>query len=65
MENRVQAFKEEVKELCKKYDFAIGHEDTHGAFVLKDSYDETVMQWFMDALTEDDMSQDIFKNKWG
>ena len=63
MENRIQAFKEEVKELCKKYDFVIGHEDSHGGFVLKNSYDENCMQWFMNAMTEDEIPWDVFKNK--
>ena len=32
-----QAFLEEVKELCKKYNISIGHEDTEGGFILINS----------------------------
>ena len=62
MNDKIQAFKEEIKELCKKYNLSIGHEDTHGGFVLKNSYDEKFMQWFMDAFTEEELSRDIFEN---
>ena len=51
--DKYQAFKEEVKELCKKYDLSISHEDTQGAFILINSYDEHFMKWFMDALTKE------------
>jgi len=59
--DKIQAFKNEIKEVCKKYDIVIGHENTEGGFVLKNAYDEKFMQWFMDAATEDKMSYDIFK----
>ncbi len=31
---QVKAFIEEIKEVCKKYGFSIGHEDTQGAFKI-------------------------------
>ena len=61
MNDRIQAFKGEIKELCKKHNVGIGHEDTHGGFVIRQSYDEKFMKWFMDASTEDKLSYDIFK----
>ena len=50
--DKFRAFKNEVKKLCKKYDLSIGHEDTQGGFILKNTYDEQIMKWFMDASVE-------------
>ena len=60
MSDKIKAFKEEIKELCKKYNLAIGHEDTQGGFVIRNSYDEEFMKWFMDASDEANLPYDIF-----
>ena len=50
--NEFHAFKNEIKEACKKHNLYISHEDTHGAFIIRRSYSEDNMKWFMNALTE-------------
>ena len=52
MENtdNIKNFKLEVKELCKKYNVVIAHEDTHGGFEIHGGYDDETMNWFMAAI---------------
>ena len=44
--------KQQVKtfiEVCNKYGFSIGHEDTQGAFEIKD-YNTDDIEWFRSAI---------------
>jgi hypothetical protein len=43
-ENNIKNFLREYKELCKKYDVSLGHEDEHGGFILYE-YDEEMIEW--------------------
>jgi len=45
---KVASFLNDIKSVCEKYRLSISHEDTHGAFSIKD-YDEDTMEWLMDA----------------
>jgi len=65
--NNFQNFKLEIKELCKKYNVVIAHEDTHGGFEILEGYDDGTMKWFMDAheLTIEQRKQrDDNNRKW-
>ncbi|NLW48795.1 MAG: hypothetical protein GXY86_15890 [Firmicutes bacterium] len=46
---QVKAFIEEIIEVCKKYGFSIGHEDTQGAFKIKE-YNTDDIEWFGSAI---------------
>ena len=46
----VDAFLEEVIEVCKKHRMSIAHEDTHGGFVVR-PYTEWITGWFLEAST--------------
>jgi len=48
---KVEAFLNEVVEVCKRHGLSIGHEDGHGAFRVED-YDETNTEWLLDAIDE-------------
>jgi len=50
MDSNFKNFKLEIKELCKKYNVVIAHEDTQGGFEIHDGYDDETMKWFMDAV---------------
>lgn len=41
-------FINEICEICKKYDFSISHEDSHGAFIIT-KYNEKYVEWFKNA----------------
>jgi hypothetical protein len=45
----VKTFIEEVIEVCKKHGYAIGHEDTQGAFEIK-GYNTDDIEWFRAAM---------------
>ena len=44
----VDAFLEEVLEVCRKHRMSIGHEDGHGAFVVED-FNESDADWLRSA----------------
>jgi len=46
--DRVMQFLNEVAELCEKHELSIGHEDTHGAFIVFD-YSKCVVEWILAA----------------
>ena len=46
--SKVKDFINEVIELCKKYEFSISHEDTHGAFLIS-NYDIKNIEWLRNA----------------
>lgn len=43
-ENNIKNFLREYKELCKKYNVSLGHEDEYGGFILHE-YDEEMIEW--------------------
>ena len=43
-ENNIKNFLREYKELCKKYNISLGHEDEYGGFILHE-YDEEMIEW--------------------
>ena len=45
----VQAFLDEIKQVCLRYSITIEHEDTHGGFVLEVCNKESDVDWFMQA----------------
>ena len=47
--SKIEDFKEDVIQLCKKYDVTLYHEDIGGAFCLVSGYDEVIMEWFNGA----------------
>lgn len=47
-ETTAQKFIEEIIELCKKYNLSLGHEDTHGSFLVA-PYDEEAIKWISAA----------------
>lgn len=49
----INAFLNEIAEVCKKHGLSIGHEDRHGGFEIE-PYDEENIKWLMAAadLTE-------------
>ena len=48
---KIEAFLEEMAEVCKKHGMALGHEDNHGAFIVV-PYDKLNVQWMLDAVVE-------------
>ena len=44
-----QAFLQEVKTLCQKYDLTLLHEDIGGGFLLVNGYEDDMMNWFLGA----------------
>ena len=44
----VSDFLTEYKALCQKYNLSLGHEDTHGAFII-DVYNEYDIDWVRQA----------------
>ena len=51
--NNKQQFINEVVSLMQKYNLSISHEDTHGAFIIKE-YDEDTIEWFKQAILKED-----------
>lgn len=49
---RIDAFLEEVKEVCCRYGLVIAHEDTGGAFEIMDldTADDNVVVWLQHAI---------------
>jgi len=48
---KVEQFKKEIINICKKYELSISHEDCHGGFVIED-YDDINSNWFLSATDE-------------
>lgn len=44
-------FLNEIDNICKKYNFSISHEDSHGAFILE-KYDDYNIRWLKDCLLD-------------
>lgn len=42
----------EIREVCRKYDFVIEHEDSQGSFLLRPGFSESAFRWFADARVE-------------
>ncbi len=45
---QVDDFLQEIKSVCKKHGFSIGHEDTHGGFLIE-RYEDKNIDWLMAA----------------
>lgn len=50
-EKKVTNFLNEIEKLCRKYNFSIGHEDSHGAFIIT-KYDQYYIDWLRSAYIE-------------
>lgn len=50
-ETKAEAFLREYKDLCKKYNISLSHEDGHGAFILE-NYDEDNIEWVSYAIDD-------------
>ncbi len=48
----IDAFIEEVLEVCERHKFAIGHEDGHGAFEIYDGPSDSDKNWLRCAKDE-------------
>ena len=46
-------FLNEIKDVCKKYNLSISHEDYHGGFIIQ-NYDESNLEWLFEASKEYD-----------
>ena len=46
-------FLNEIKEVCKKHNLSISHEDYHGSFIIQ-NYDESNLEWLFEASKEYD-----------
>ena len=44
-------FLNEIDNICKKYNFSISHEDSHGAFILE-KYDNYNIKWLKDCMLD-------------
>lgn len=50
---KVDAFLAEVREVCVRHGLCIGHEDTHGAFIVSAmDGDESFMDWLGGAMID-------------
>lgn len=45
----VDAFLEEIISIYKKHGFSLGHEDSHGAFIVEE-YSKENIQWLLNAM---------------
>lgn len=50
-DSQVKRFLEEIEEVSRKHNLVIGHEDSHGAFLVED-FDERNIRWLKDANNE-------------
>ncbi len=46
---QTQIFLQELKLLCMKHGKSLGHEDSHGSFIVEEYYEDNV-DWLMDAI---------------
>lgn len=44
-------FLNEIDNICKKYNFSISHEDSHGAFILE-KYNYYNIKWLRDCMLD-------------
>lgn len=51
---KVDAFLDDIVAVCRKHNMSLGHEDSHGAFLVED-YSEENVRWLNAA---DDMRKD-------
>jgi hypothetical protein len=47
---RIDAFLADLVAVCRKHDLSIGHEDEHGAFVVRLNFDEDDATWLRAAM---------------
>lgn len=52
----VDAFLEEINEVCRKHGMSISHEDTHGAFIIDRLDDERDLEWLSLAHASGDLA---------
>lgn len=48
---KASAFLKELVEVCKKHNLSLGHEDSHGAFLVE-YYSEKYCEWLLAAFDE-------------
>ena len=44
-------FLNEIDNICKKYNFSISHEDSHGGFILE-KYNDYNIKWLKDCMLD-------------
>lgn len=42
-------FFDEIEAVCKKHNISIGHEDSHGSFIIYQEFDESIVEWLRGA----------------
>lgn len=46
---KIDAFIEDVLGTCRKHNMSIGHEDSHGAFIVYGHFSEVMADWLRSA----------------
>lgn len=45
----IDAFLNDLLDVCRKHNMGLGHEDQHGAFEVCRGFDESLAEWLMKA----------------
>ncbi len=53
---KVDAFMDELEAVCVKHGFSIGHEDTHGGFIVS-RFSSRTMKWLRAAALDDSVGE--------
>lgn len=46
---RIDAFLADLVAVCRKHDLSLSHEDGHGSFLVRPSFDEFYAKWLSEA----------------
>ena len=57
MTDETKHFLEEIGEVCRKHGYSIGHEDGHGAFIVR-PFDEGYLEWLGHAIVKLDSDEE-------
>ena len=56
MKQNIEGFLKEYKEICKKYNISLAHEDFQGAFIIQE-YEEENIDWVESALIQSELDE--------